>query len=343
MCVTEWIMAIICLLISATAAITDLKKRIVPNKLLYPAFGILLPLNLFFHFQSRNGWLYLRNVLFIVAFAVLLYAVHYFSAGDSKLLIVLATAMPTKLYQETLRGLFPIMTWVIILFSTAFLYLVGESVWLTVKKQKRFHKQVSFKQMLKNYMQKFVVVTAINECIWFFFPSFYTVNQYIIILLDYFLILILSEYMIQLPKNLTWVLAALVLAFGVLCGYLNGFHISSLLFIPFVLLFWALQSFLSAYNYRSIATSAVENGMILSLETSLLMQCSKVKGLPGISTEDLRSKLSEEDAESIRRWEKSKYGQREIVIVRTLPFGALIAAGTVLFIIERSVVMLWQA
>lgn len=339
----DWVMVIICLMIGVISAYTDIQKRLIPNRLLYPAFAIMFPLGLIYHFLTEMGTLYLANVLLVIAFSILLYAVHYFSAGDSKLMIVLASSMPAHLYQETLHGLFPIMAWVIIVFSAAFVYLIGESIWLAVKKQKRYSKKSSIKQILSNYLPRLIVVTGVSECVWFLFPEFFAENQYIIILLDYFLILILSDHLSRLNKTSMCVMGALVLAFGVVCGYLNGFHLSSLAFLPFIITLWLLQAFLSAYNYRSIATSDIEAGMILSLETSVLMQRSKVKGLPEVSTEDMCSKLSESEAESIRRWGKSKYGSTEITIVRTLPFGALMALGSAIFIIERIFFVLWGA
>ena len=96
-------------------------------------------------------------------------------------------------------------------------------------------------------------------------------------------------------------------------------------------MFVVLRLFIDEYNYEIIPTSNVEKGMILSLETSLLFSNSKVKGLPNPSTEDLRSRLTEE-AQSIRRWEKSKYGVSEVKIVRKMPFAIFISLGTLVFI-----------
>ena len=61
---------------------------------------------------------------------------------------------------------------------------------------------------------------------------------------------------------------------------------------------------------------------------------SSIEGLPSISTEDLRSKLSIEEISAIRQWSKTENGKSELVIVKKLPFGLFLAVGTILFIAE---------
>ena len=63
----------------------------------------------------------------------------------------------------------------------------------------------------------------------------------------------------------------------------------------------------------------------------LLFAKSRVKGLPTFSTEDLKSRLSAEEVDSINRWSKTSSGQEAIVIVRKIPFALFIGVGTLLF------------
>lgn len=62
------------------------------------------------------------------------------------------------------------------------------------------------------------------------------------------------------------------------------------------------------------------------------MQKSQVRGLPRITTEDLDARLSKNEAESVKRWEFSKYGQPTITIVRKVPFAVFILIGTLFFL-----------
>ena len=50
------------------------------------------------------------------------------------------------------------------------------------------------------------------------------------------------------------------------------------------------------------------------------------------------SYITEEEAESIRRWETSRYGQPEIVIVRKIPFAVFISIGAVLYTFARMLI-----
>ena len=89
----------------------------------------------------------------------------------------------------------------------------------------------------------------------------------------------------------------------------------------------------SEYNYKQIKTSEIKEGMVLSYATVASFSNSRVKGLPQITTEDIQSRISEAEAESIRRWECSKSGLQTITIVRKLPFACFISIGFILFII----------
>ncbi|MCD8216029.1 MAG: hypothetical protein LUC97_10385 [Clostridiales bacterium] len=72
---------------------------------------------------------------------------------------------------------------------------------------------------------------------------------------------------------------------------------------------------------------------IVSFLPSSVKELLKTKG-----TEDIRSKITEEEAESIKRWENSKYGQHEIIIVRKIPFAIFISIGTVIYTFARMLI-----
>ena len=85
------------------------------------------------------------------------------------------------------------------------------------------------------------------------------------------------------------------------------------------------------YVYESVPTEDVKAGMILSRSTVVCFAPSKVKGLPQISYEDMRSRQTEEEAAAVRRWKDSKYGKATVVSVRKIPFASFIAVGVILF------------
>jgi hypothetical protein len=94
------------------------------------------------------------------------------------------------------------------------------------------------------------------------------------------------------------------------------------------------------YNYKTIPTEDVKSGMVLSYGTILMFQPSKVKGLPTYTTEDIRSRISGDEAERIVRWKNSKYGRPMITIVRKIPFAIFITMGTIFYLLMR--ILLWK-
>jgi hypothetical protein len=74
----------------------------------------------------------------------------------------------------------------------------------------------------------------------------------------------------------------------------------------------------------------VSVGNVLSRSSILLMIPSAVKGLPKLTDETTRCRLTQSEVEAIKRWEHSKYGQDTVTIVRTVPFSPFIFAGVLL-------------
>lgn len=64
------------------------------------------------------------NVLILCVLGVLLYAVHVWAGGDSKLLILVAFAMPARLYHYYSHEMFPTLSIVIFTFSVGYVYLM---------------------------------------------------------------------------------------------------------------------------------------------------------------------------------------------------------------------------
>lgn len=73
--------------------------------------------------------------------------------------------------------------------------------------------------------------------------------------------------------------------------------------------------------------------MILSSVSTMMMSSSKVKGLPGISSESLKDRLTEDEAESVRRWGKTKNGQETVTILKKIPFALFLVLGFFVYLI----------
>lgn len=122
----------------------------------------------------------------------------------------------------------------------------------------------------------------------------------------------------------------------VICVYMLNIGIGLFLrFLPFslnpenyilVVVLLIFQMTIKTILYEEINIADLKKGMILSTISSMMMQNSRVRGLPPVSTEDLKSRLTEEQVNSICRWSKSRKIET-ITIVRKIPFAIFIFSG----------------
>ena len=149
------------------------------------------------------------------------------------------------------------------------------------------------------------------------------------------LIIVLSIFSIDLFKK-RWS-SAIVLLIDVILCFVNNFTIifidaRALLLIALIII---LRFVADRYNYKIIKTEDIKCGMVLSYTTVMSFSKSRVTGLPKTTTEDIRSRISDDEVNSILRWKNSKYGSDTITIVRKIPFAIFISIGTILFIMLR--------
>jgi preflagellin peptidase FlaK len=90
--------------------------------------------------------------------------------------------------------------------------------------------------------------------------------------------------------------------------------------------------------YETIQVKKLKKGMILSSYTSMLLQNSRVRGLPGVSMEDLRNRLSETEVASVKRWAASRKVE-EIVVVKKIPFAIFLLMGFATYFIVWSLLI----
>ena len=136
-----------------------------------------------------------------------------------------------------------------------------------------------------------------------------------------------------------WQLVAGIYMLDMVSGFVLGF-------IPFsfnpenyilVVLLLLCQMTIRTCIYQEVPISELKRGMILSSVSSMLMQNSRVRGLPPISSEDLRSRLTEEQVASIGRWSSSR-NVVSVMVVRKIPFAAFIMGGFITYFIIWSFV-----
>lgn len=320
--------------------VTDFQQGIIQNKRLLQAFMIGFVLNLFYYglFAKEFFQVYAINFCVITILSVCLYAMHFWAAGDSKLFIVMTFLFPARFYDFGKQMLVPGIYSFVIIFLLAYFYVIIDTIILKIKKVQavrmfQIHSK-NLKLFLLRYFMSFLYLNLFSACMRAFFYREYEKNQVMFMFFHIFLAVLIQK--------VEWLRRYSILIFVAICNVIlfmttkqtYDFHIlwKSYLILLLVL---AIRYVVSGYNYKEILTKEVQKGMILSSMTVMKFLPSRVKGLPRRTGEDMKYRISEEEAVAVKRWEKSKYGEPTVVIVRKVPFAVFITMGMILLFLIR--------
>lgn len=317
-------------------SVTDIMKRIIPNQVLLIAGipGVILNIIYYCKFYPEGRIPFFQNLAVMVAFSVVLYALHIWAAGDSKLMILFCLLIPARLTVLNNKSFSEFMIFVFAI-SFAFFFLILDGIYeIAIKKR-----TISGEHLLRGF-QKYLVGYAINILYIFLFLKVEMLFSLNIYFLDSRAMMILNiALMILLSKSNVfrrWYLVIPVFTISIVISLRTGIWLlrpSSVVYYVVIAAFMLLELFISEFNYDWIPTEAVQPGMVLSRLSCMMMAASKVKNLPQASTEDLRSRLSQEQADAVIRWGKTSKGMKKIQIVRKIPFAIFIYLGTISYLV----------
>lgn len=325
---------------SMIAMYTDFKGGVIRNKLLVIAGVIIVILDIIYYsLICRDMSLqFVINLIATIILSIVLYFTHFWGAGDSKFMMLIVASIPSRFYLETAYSL-PTLFIIIQTFSISFVYLFFESIVLGIK-YKRITMSlpkvdlVRLIHIIKNYLVSYIYIFLLSFILSIIFRGIADLNPVIVPICNFFIILAVLNLDFFQKK---WVIAAALVIDIILALFFSNWHSFmpsgwNLLLIAIVLF---MKAFSEQYNYQEIKTCDIKSGMILSVQTVMMFKSSRVKGLPENTTEDYRSRITDEEVASIKRWENSKNGCHEILIVRKIPFAVFIFIGTMIFLASR--------
>ncbi len=325
----------------AFSTFTDLKNAVIKNKVLLVSLAVSVVLDLGYYPGSAREFLpmYLSNFFVLSCISIMMYAMGLWAAGDSKLLIAVAASLPGRFLDAGTRGgMAPGIFIIVITFSVAFLYVIADSFLERIHDKNRKRPKIlshSIKSFMKGYLINYIYISSANLLIEVILPAVYEENVVIVYMIDMLLAVFISEKQFFNRRNVL-ITCGGVSAGGMIYHLIRyGFILPDLRIYLYLAIIILVRVFSEEYAYEMIPTSEIKKGMILSQNTVIMMMPSRIKGLPAVTTEDVRSRISEEEAESIRRWENSSYGLKEIEIVRKIPFAIFISIGTLIFLLTR--------
>lgn len=327
------------LMLCTYTTVTDFRSGIIGNRPLLCAASVGLGLNVAYYAVFARSFLtgYLINLLVLSALSILFYACHFWAAGDSKLLVLVAFLLPARLFGWESNGIFPGINLLIFTFSAAFFYLIVESLVLHIKDKDSFSLKgvrEGLWRFIKSYVFYGTYLSLLNQAGILLLPGLYREYGELFMLGSFFVAIFIS--------NLKWLkkpgifLPCLLVAVGSALYLLYTHRMSVSPFVWAALFVVALIRILAEkYNYETISTESIGRGMVLSAPSAVAVNMAGVLDYPLPLAEDVRGRLDETAAGRIRKWGRSRTGSCELVIVRRMPFAVFISVGTLLFIMLR--------
>lgn len=329
MIVCEAILITIIAFLGFCVTVTDMQHGVIKNKFLAAAFTMGIFVNVIYFYLYCTDYLkiYFINLCFMSALSIALYAFHFWTAGDSKLLICVTSLFPARFYGGNQLSVIPGISAVIFIFLIAYGYIIIDSL-VQFLKGKKFYSggKVTFgkiKLFFINYMICLLYLRVIKIFFQHVAGVFYYQNYVVFSFINIFIVILI--YRIPILKR-WYVIISVVIINGVF-GEQFSWNQANMMNYAILLFVLVLRYLVSGYNYQDIPTEKVEEGMVLSYTTIMKFLPSRVQNLPQKTNEDMSTRLTKQEAEAIRRWKDSKYGEDCITVVRKIPFAFFIIAG----------------
>ena len=324
------------LLLGVYASVSDIREGIIKNRILVVAASYAVIADIVYYgFWARDLVApFFINAAVVVVIALTLFFSHSWAGGDCKLLCVFCLLYPASKYLTYNSRSVTLFLSVVAAFLIGYIYLIVDYIWAAIHKRIHFsmtHVKRSLLSFIHSYVQVLIYLTAVHMIYGITIASVFELSAISWIAIDFCIAWLIGSIKILHNRYLCGIVLIFDIALSVYLRRIPlGTNVFQYLFLFGVVL---LQIILSVQNYQTIPTEQVCRGMILSTATSIQFAASRVKGLPALSTEDLRSRLTEEEAESIKRWEHSAMGQPQITIVRKVPFAIFISLGFLIYYI----------
>lgn len=340
----KYIQCAIAVIVGIVASITDFKNQKIFNKTLIIAIicSLLTYVILYKEIETQYIISFILNLIIGIIISFLFFYFEIWAAGDAKMFITTLLMIPYEFYGANEKNIFPGMQLLIIIFSIAFIYVIIETIILSFKNEKKV-KTIDIRTITKKdiidlllqYFMGYFFIIFINNITIQFFEQFRKYNELLMFLCNMLLLMFLYKRVNERKTTMK------LLIIFIICNFLYyiifGFQIYSinLKYVAIVAIIMVLRVVSEQYNYKEIKVKELQPKMILSYESIISFYGSRIKGLPTTTTETTKSRLTQEEVESIKRWSKTKIGKDTIVTVRYMPFAPFILTGEILFFIVK--------
>jgi hypothetical protein len=334
-CLLEFISLFLSACLCVVCTKSDTTEGIIHNKILlaFAVAAIALDCAYYGLFAADILYDFLPNLLVVAIFSLYLFYSHIFAGGDCKMIIVLALLYPARcyiVYRESVLTLFLAIGFAIL---AGYIYLLVTSIKAIVTKRVSFtweYAKSYLLNFLKSYLSAMVYIILIN-CILILFDRFgFAINPWISRCICMVVAWSVGRYPVFKKLYLLLPAFSISVVFSLITRTmpvsLNPENYA------LVLILMLCQMTIKTTIYEKVRVEQLQKGMILTTLSSVLMQSSITRGLPGISTEDLKSRLALDEIESIKIWAKATHTE-ELSVVKKIPFAVFISFGFVCYFV----------
>ena len=336
----EIIYGILIVVLGILTSKSDLKEGRIYNKTLvfFGSASVLLGVLYYGYYVRDLMAIFFINYLMVAAVSLMLFYSHSFAGGDCKLVLVMGLLYPANYYMIYGNSVVTLVFALGISILYGYLYLISSAIWGLIRRKNhitRGYVKECFLAFLKSFVSAMVYISAANMLVFGLINYGININIWFVRILC-----IAIAWIIGKNKCLQkWYIIVGVFILDLIIGYI-------LKVIPFsinpenytlAIILLLCQMTIKTNLYEEVLVSEIKQGMILSTVSSMLMQNSRVRGLPPVSTEDLRSRLTVSEINSINRWTEGKK-ITSLVIVKKIPFAVFIFMGFISYFVLWSVV-----
>lgn len=334
----EILLMILLLTLGTLSTKSDLKEGRIYNKTLAVFAGISIILgSVYYGYYARDLLgLFLMNYIVLAIISLILFYSHSFAGGDCKLVLGMGIIYPANyylVYGNTFITLFFVLGFAIIY---GYLFLVISSLRGLVQGKNKLTRDyvksyvISF---FKSFISATIYISAFNLLI--IGLNWSNINEWLLRIFCIAIAWAVGKYEFLRKKSIIFSICIVDVIGGMVERVVPfSFRLENYILVIVLLL---CQMTIRTDLYERIKIADLKKGMILSMGSSMLMQGSRVRGLPGISSEDLKSRLTETEVNSIIRWGKGKEID-DLIIVKKIPFAIFIFLGFISYFLIWSVV-----
>lgn len=339
MLATEIIMCILLLALSVLTAKSDILEGMIYNKVLivFAMIGIILDALYYGCFVNDLLLEYVLNLGIVALVSIFLFFTHSFAGGDSKLAIVYALIYPARFYMIYRGSNLTLVFAMGIAIIYGYFYLLVSAFWSLIRKKNSLTMQYLMNHVVgfvKSFVMATIYISVITLCVAFSGEKGISVNIWVIRIGCMILAWLVGKYGIFRK----WYTMGAAFVIDVVLSF-------ALQMIPFsvdpgnyilAMMLLLCQMMIKTNLYEEVKLTELKKGMILSAFSSIMMQGSRVRGLPSVSSEDLRDRLTQEQVESILRWGEGR-NIETVSVVKKIPFAVFLSLGYISYLILWSV------